>query len=96
MATYTVHIAKSTSLSTTTVDTVNFDGAPTVTLINAGSTAISFTTAIDGGTAATPTALGDDTFYCPATGAISIAPGGIVTQVKLIGSGNAYAVMVTP
>lgn len=95
MATYSVHTVKSASLSTTVVDTLNFDGGNSVTVVNPGSTAISFTVGVGGGTAATPTALGDDMFYCPATGAVTLdhfaEP---VTQVKLIGSGNAYSVTV--
>jgi hypothetical protein len=77
------------------VDTVTFTDSRTRLLVdNRSSTVhISFTVS-SSGTAATPTYLGDDTYYVPAGAFRSFAFEQPVGQVKLIGSTTAMAYTV--
>ena len=79
------------------VDTVTFTDSRTRLLVDnrSSSVNISFTVA-SSGTAATPTSLGDDTYYVPAGGFRSFTFEQPVGQVKLIGdaTGMAYTVAI--
>jgi hypothetical protein len=100
MATYTITTSTHQTLGASTVDTVNCPSsnfsAPLeseVTVVNRGADYIYFTLATGGGTAATPTAGGADTFVVPPSSALTIAKP--ATQVKLISaSAIGYSVQV--
>lgn len=94
MASISVAQAAHKTLSGTTVDTVTFtgNGWNTVVITNrdqANAISVTFGT---GGTAATPTALGDDTFLIRANESKTFSPGPLITSVKIIGNGGGYSV----
>lgn len=79
------------------VDIVTLDrNGDTLMIDNRSSTVhISFTYATNGGTAATPTNLGDDCFYVPAGSFRAFSgPFQANTQIKLIGSTTAMSYVV--
>lgn len=98
MASISVAQAAHKTLSGTTVDTVTFTGNAgngwgTVVVTNRDTAnAISVTFGISGGTAAAPTALGDDTYLVRAGEAKSFSPGPPITSVKVIGNGGSYSI----
>jgi hypothetical protein len=98
MATYTVVSAKHATLSGTTVDIINLSSEGGDTIISnraaSGGADLTATVAYRGATAATPTAGIDNGFLVPAGFALKVSAGSLpVTQVQIIGNGQAYSVM---
>jgi hypothetical protein len=96
--------AASATLSTTTVDTVTLTGRGTIlTVINReASTGTDFwiTFNANGGTAATPTAAGDECYPVMPRGSQSFRVRSVATvasgvTVKILGDGHAYTVQLT-
>jgi hypothetical protein len=98
--------AASATLTTTTVDTITLTGRGTyLSVVNREPTTGTLfwcTTSIASGTAATPTAAGDEcfpVFPSSATGfrvrSSSAASGGAGLVVKILGNGHQYTVMLT-
>src|SRR3954464_617615 len=99
MATANVARAAHATLSTTTVDTVNFsDTVHEVCVINrSGTTDLTVTWAVNG-TATTPVAVAAETLIVPQGQSLTFQVGpaaaanSYATQVKVLGNGNAYSV----
>lgn len=103
MASYTVVRGAHKTLSSTTVDTVTLTvggrlgNEVALMVANDDTTNKLYFTYEVNGTAATPTAGGDDTYYVPVSSQrfVKISggiPGSAVVQVKVIGSGGMYHV----
>lgn len=90
MATYnSVARSRRKTLTTTTVDTINFTQAFQVAVVTNEHASEILTVTTDG---TTPTAGGDDMFYVPPSSSLPL-PMLSGQAVKIIGNGNTYSVV---